>query len=425
MKPFRAWHYQSKKVDIERVIAPPYDIISENRVKELHERDPYNVIRLILGQAKPEDVKRDSKYQAANKFLTDWTRNGILTQEKKTGFYLHEMSFRHPFRNQTLSRLAVYALLKLEPFDRKTVFRHEHTHALPKEDRGKLLRHTQANFSPIFSVYEDATDTLDQVHAGCGSRKPLFDFSDDESTHHKVWLLSESSEVTQVTRTLEGKSIFIADGHHRYETALHYAMEKNSGEKTKGEHSWDYVLSSLVRITDPGLLMLPIHRVILNSVPFDRERVLTGLKKHFILHPVSRSVLERISSGSIAEGFGLALSGEEYYSLELKDQTTARQAMLPDKSKTWYDLDVNVVTHLVLEPLFGLRDRALERNVFYTPSVEDVLNALKQNRSCCSIVIRPMRVGTVKMMCEAGELMPQKSTYFYPKFPSGLLMYRH
>ena len=194
---------------------------------------------------------------------------------------------------------------------------------------------------------------------------------------------------------------------------------------SNGEHSWDYVLTTFVRFNDPGLLILPIHRVVLKSTPIDQQRFLEGLKKHFVLHAVSRAVLEKVSEGSITEGFGLALSEAECFLLELKDKTTARQVMPDGKPARWYELDMNLVSYLVFEPLLQIKNNELEWKVFYTPSIDEAFGKFKEGEAECAFFTRPVTPQTIKEVCESGELMPQKSTYFYPKFPSGLLIYRH
>ncbi|MBI4367809.1 MAG: DUF1015 domain-containing protein [Candidatus Omnitrophica bacterium] len=424
IKPFRAWHYHPQKGEIKRLIAPPYDVISEDYRKELEARDPHNVIRLILGQSKPGQPFPESLYQEAGQHLRRWTDEEVLVSEPKESFYLHEMSYQHPFQKKALSRLALFALLKLEPFERKVVFPHERTHASPKVDRGKLLRATHANFSPVFTLYEDPTEVLPQIRKRCEAVRPLFDFTDDEKVHHRLWVIDKSDERRQIALQFDRRRIFIADGHHRYETALGYAEEmRKTG--AGGEHPWDYVMSTFVRFNDPGLLILPIHRAVLNSVPLARDAMLADLKKHFVLHSVSRSVLEKISEGSLTEGFGLAFSETEIYLLELKDQTTARQEMPGGKPELWYALDMNLVSFLILEPLLGVSGAALEHHIFYTPSVGEAFSKLKKKEARCVFFIRPTTPKTIKTICESGELMPQKSTYFYPKFPSGLLVYKH
>ncbi|MBI1977362.1 MAG: DUF1015 domain-containing protein [Candidatus Omnitrophica bacterium] len=425
VKPFRALRYDPTQVAMERVVAPPYDVISKDDEAELRERDPYNVIRLELGQASKADIEKKERYLHARKYLDEWRRKNVLVTEQNPGFYLYEVSYDHPFSPKKLSRLALFGLLKLEPFERKVVFPHEKTHASPKVDRGKLLRATQTNFSPVFTIYEDTSNLLDQLKVKLELGKPLFDFTDEQTTHHRLWFIQESDMVKQIQDVFDRKRIFIADGHHRYSTALQYAEEMNGKGGGGEDPNWNYVLTTFVRFTDPGLLILPIHRVVYNAVPIEREIFLEALKKHFILHSVSRSVLEKVSEGAITEGFGLVLSEHECYLLELKDNTTARQSMPTGKPALWYELDMTLVSYLILEPILGITESKLEWNVFYTPSVGEAFEKVVSKEALCAFIIRPVNCQTIKDICESGELMPQKSTYFYPKFPSGLLMYHH
>src|SRR3989338_6506524 len=425
LKPFRAWHYEPNRVAIDKVVAPPYDIISETYRQELYERDPHNVIRLILWQPKAGGVHEENKYAEARTYLDTWSRSGILSCEPKEGFFLYEMTYVHPFLNKSLSRLAIFALLKLEPFERKIIFPHEKTHSSPKADRGKLLRATQANFSPIFALYEDPTSAIDELRKNCEARSPLFDFSDDQKVRHRLWVINDKKEMDLMASQFDRKRIFIADGHHRYETALNYAQEMRQKTGASAEQSYDYVMTTFVRFNDPGLLILPIHRVVLDTGPIDKEKFLASLKKYFVLHSVSRTVLEKVSEGSLTEGFGLVFSETECYLLELKDSTTARQIMPGGKPAKCYELDMNLVSFLILEPLLGIDNSKLEWNIFYTPSLKEIFEKFNQRQASCAFVIRPVTPQTIKEICESGELMPQKSTYFYPKFPSGLLMYRH
>lgn len=423
--PFRAWHYHPGKIAISRVIAPPYDVISAEVEEQLYKRDPYNVVRLELGIAKPEDLEKEERYAKPKRYLDEWIQKKILVQEDQSAFYLYEMTFKHPFQERVLSRLSVFALLKLEPFDRKTVFPHEKTHASPKVDRGKLLRSTHSNFSPVFTIYEDTTKILDEIRAAYDSEKPLFDFKDSEGIQHRIWVIHEEKVIARLAEAFDRKRVFIADGHHRYSTALQYAQEMNNQFLGELDPAWNYVLAAFVRFNDPGLLILPIHRVILKAFQIGKEEFLIRLKKHFVLHSVSRAMLERISEGGISEGFGLAFSGTECYLLELKDKTTARQEMPHEKPENWYDFDMNLVFHLILNPIFGIKESEQEWNIFYTPSTEEVFGKLADKEASCAFIIRPVTAAGIKNICESGELMPQKSTYFYPKFPSGLLIYRH
>ena len=425
VKPFRAWHYNSKKVSIERVIAPPYDIISAEEEKTFHTRDPHNVIRLILGQSTPGCPRPDQAYQDAAHFLKKWTGEGTLTQPSKPAYYLYEMGYPHPFSNARLVRLSLFAALKLEPFEEKIVFPHERTHSTAKADRAKLLRATQSNFSPIFILYEDRTDAFEKVYQAAGSRPALFDFEDEHKTHHRLWVIDDGAEAASLEKMFAGRRVFIADGHHRYETALAYAQEKNGAGRVMGANPFDYALSAFVKFNDPGLLILPIHRLLSQSVALDKKAFLEGLKTYFVAHSVSKSVLEKIEQGKITSEFGLAFSESECYSLELKDKTIARQAMPEGKPARWYELQTNLISYLIFKSILKIKDADLEKSVSYTASSAEAFLKLGRGEVSTAFFLAPTTPGMIKDICESGEVMPQKSTYFYPKFPSGLLIYRH
>lgn len=425
VKPFRAWYYHPSKVSIENVVCPPYDVIKEEENKKLHARDPYNFVRLELSIPDPKHPPTEAVYQTAAQNLSEWASKQILIQSQKDSYYLDEMDYPHPFQAKRFSRLAVFAAVALAPFEEKIVFPHEKTHATAKVDRLHLLRAVRANFSPIFGLYEDETTTLDSIHSELKKQKPLFEFTDEKNIRHKLWTVSNEADVKAIRSTFEGKKIFIADGHHRYETALHYSREKNRRKDPNGRYSWDYVMTALVRFHDPGLLVLPINRVVLSNVKINKENILAGLKKHFNVHSVTKAEIKKAAEGKTVKGFGMAFSETECYLLELKDQKSAFSAMPTGKPKAWYQLDMTQVSYLILEPLLKFDTEHLEKYISYTADTEEAFGLLRDKKSPCIFFVRPLIPSTIKEICESGELMPQKSTFFYPKFPSGLVVYKH
>ena len=424
VKPFQALHYHPQNISIGKVVAPPYDIISPDENKKLHDRDPHNVIRLELGDPDAKNSPQDSVYIASAHCLSEWIKTGVLIKDSKPAYYLYEMNYQHPFKQQTLRRLALFGALKLEPFENKVVFPHEKTHSTAKVDRMKLLKKTECNFSPIFGLYEDSSNTLDSIYEATKKTKPMYEFQDEKKTTHKLWRIESASEIRSIENTFSKTGIFIADGHHRYETALNYALEKNGGSISR-KNLWDYVLTAFVRFHDPGLLILPIHRVVLNTVSIDQENLLAGLKKHFQVHAASKAEITKAAEGQKVKGFGVAFSEQECYFLELKNEQTAFDAMPKGKPKSWYSLDITQVSHLILEPFLNMDGAHLEKTLSYTANTEEAFGLLRERKSPCVFFVRPLQAPVIKKICESGELMPQKSTYFYPKFPSGLLMYKH
>lgn len=425
VKPFRGWHYNSQKATIERVIAPPYDVISAEEEQMFHARDPHNIIRLILGQATPSRLRPDQAYKQAGEYLRQWTKEGVLTQPAKPAYYLYEMNYEHPFLKTKLTRLSLFAALKLEPFEQKVVFPHERTHATAKVDRAKLLRATECNFSPVFILYEDQTGTFEAVYQTAQAGPALFDFQDEHKTHHRLWVIDETAQTASLEKMFDGRRVFIADGHHRYETALAYAREKNGKGSITGANPFDYVLSAFVKFNDPGLLILPIHRLLAPLTGLDKQTFLERLKTYFVAHSVSRSALEKIEQGKMTGEFGLSFSESECYSLELKDKTIARQVMPEGKPAEWYDLQMNLISYLMFKALLKIEDNQLEKNISYTASSQEAFLKLGRGEVQAAFFLSPTTPSIIKEICESGEVMPPKSTYFYPKFSSGLVIYRH
>ena len=423
VKPFQALYYHPQNISIGKVVAPPYDVISPGENKKLHDRDPHNVIRLELGVPDPKNPPQDSVYAASANCLSEWMKTGVLVKDSKPAYYLYEMNYQHPFKPQTLRRLALFGALKLEPFENKVVFPHEKTHSTAKVDRMKLLKKTECNFSPIFGLYKDSSSTLDSIYETVKKTQPMYKFEDEQKTVHQLWRIESTSEIRSIESTFSKTGIFIADGHHRYETALNYALEKKGGAISE-KNSWDYVLPAFVRFHDLGLLILPIHRVVSNAVSISKENLLAGLRKHFQIRTSSKAEITKAAEGERAKGFGMAFSEQECYLLELKNES-AFSAMPAGKPKNWYALDMTQVSHLILEPLIKMDGAHLEKTLSYTANTEEAFGLLREGKSPCVFFVRPLQASVIKEICELGELMPQKSTYFYPKFPSGLLMYKH
>lgn len=425
VEPFRAVRYHLPGKDsIAKVIAPPYDIISLADQKKLQSQDPHNVIRLELSIPDPKNPPPSHVYSDSAGCLKKWLSEKILISENAKAFYLYGMEYQHPFQNKRLTRLAVYGALKLEPFEQKIVFPHEKTHSTAKVDRMKLLKETQCNFSPIFGLYEDPTDALEKIYASLKRKPALYEFVDEKKTRHQLWRLDSEADQNTIKTTFSNRGIFIADGHHRYETALNYALEKNGGVIT-GKHPWDYVLTAFVRFRDPGLLILPIHRLLLNTVQFEKELLLKGLNTHFHLRPATKQDLFQTAEGKNQTGFGMAFSENECYLLELKNPKAAAEMMPKSKPAVWYQLDMTQISYLILESLLQIDPSQLEKSISYTADTQEAFRFLEERKAGAAFFVRPVTAAVIKEICEAGELMPQKSTYFYPKFPTGLVMYQH
>ncbi len=430
VKPFPAIRYNLKEVELSRVIAPPYDVISSEQAEKLYVNDSHNIIRLELCQPRLENIQPEERYSHVSKCLKTWLKKGILFREKQAAFYLHEMTFQHPFLDGSFTRLALYGRLKLEPAEHKVVFPHERTHASPKVDRGRLLRATRTSFSPVFFLFEKTEDnkTAYEMLRQYTDKEPVADFFDGMSARNRFWVIEDPKHLDLFSSIFWGERLLIADGHHRYETALSYAEEMKKNNPDDESSDWSYVFGAFVAFDDPGLLILPIHRVIQNLPHLDRKALLDGIGKHFMIRPSSRKELEAISEGrggQTAGGIGLAFSESECFVLQPKDMASAKKMMPEGKPDAWYGLDMNLVSYLILEPVLKIENSRLEEFVCYTPDTREVFQKLGSKSASCAFIIHPATCEMIKNVCESGDVMPQKSTYFYPKLPSGLVMYGH
>lgn len=413
---FRAWRYNPERVELAKVVAPPYDVIPPKQQQALYKRDPANIIRVEL----PKDSPKQDKYQQAAQYWQQWIKRGIVKQDEKPGFYLYETIFKELEGKREHRRLVVFGLLQLEPFETRTVLPHEKTHAKPKADRLKLLSATHTTFSPVFGLYEDNQQVVQALYKLLSGEKPITGLTMDDGEKHTIWHITDSASVQKISAMLEKQSILIADGHHRYETALDYS-QNHSGEAKRP--STAYTLMGLSEYRDPGILVYPIHRLIQNLESFDLNELIKKLSNDFYIESIERNQLERIASGSDAKGFGL-LSQQGSYRLSVKDLHQAYGQMPAGKLEIWYQLPVTQLSHLVLKHL-GVNEGNMERHVLYKRSLKEATERVTRGESDLVFVMSPVPIKAMREICMAGELMPQKSTYFYPKLGSGFLMHQH
>lgn len=430
VRPFHAWHYDPAQVSLERVIAPPYDVISNALQEELYQKSPYNCVRLILNREEPSDSARNNRYTRANACWESWRREHVLIREDSPFFYLYRQIFRDPTSIETKTRFALLGRLKLESFEKGTVIPHEKTLAKPREDRSKLLEATHINFSPVFGLFEDPEGEVMSSYEGVNDESPLFEITDDEGVRHALWKLQDEGTLEKIHERMAGRKIYIADGHHRYQTALEHAARERQrlGISDSEETPSDFVLTALVSFQDPGLVILATHRVILPFPGFDSGKAMTALKPFFKIEPLSfRALTARLTSFKRKEGkteFGLCLD-QNYYWLSLQDSRRARSKMPAAKPEIWYELDVNVLAHLILDSLWDLPQEKWESALRFTQSAPDALRAVQTREAAACFLLAPPPVQVLRDMGEARELMPQKSTFFYPKLASGLVFYHH
>jgi len=427
---FKALRYNLDKTSLQAVIAPPYDVISPAGQDRLYEKSPLNCIRLILNKDEASDQEGCNRYTRARDFLHEWIQTGTLVQEECPAFYLYRQTFSDLRDGQTKTRVAVFGRLKLEPFEKGIVIPHEKTLSKPKQDRLRLLQATETNLSAVFGLYEDPDANIRTVLNAFLAQPAQCEAVDEEHVRHELWVLRDKQAVEKLTKHWASKNVYIADGHHRYQTALDYSVARRQKENIPAdkEMPYDSILMAMVAFEDAGIVLYPTHRMVnLSAYPAltsDTQAALAKLAAYFDIKPLAAeqfvATLESAPQGTVQLGL---LLGEKSWMLTLKDWRQAKQHMPAGKPDVWYQLDVAVLSHLVLGHLWGIPDSEWESVITYTHSDPEALAHAGRNPASAVFLLKAPRVQILSEMGRAGELMPQKSTYFYPKLASGLVFH--
>ena len=417
IEPFRALMYNRKVAgDPALVVAPPYDLIGAARQHQLYERSPYNVVRLEL-------AREADRYGAAEKTLADWLAAGMLERPARPAIFQYRQTF--DLEGRLLHRTGFIARVRLEEFDRGRILPHERTFPAAKEDRLRLLTALQVNTSSIFGLYSGAHPELDRLRDKVAAREPLIDLVDDLGIRNELRAIEAADEIAIVQRELESPRILIADGHHRYETALNYRRARRHENAPSEPQAYDYTLMTLVACDDPGLVILPTHRVV-KSLPADAIASFTQhAREVFEVTDIThrdefRTRLNDAGSGAI----GVVLKGSpSYLILRLRSDSAMKDAM-PDAPDEVRRLDVSVLHALVFDRIFGLRADEIRKggNIEYTIEIGGALGAVAQGHADGAFLMNPPTIEDVQRVSDAGATMPEKSTYFHPKLLTGLVM---
>jgi uncharacterized protein (DUF1015 family) len=422
IRAFRAFRYDLGHVGpLADTVAPPYDVIDPALQRQLYERSPYNVVRADFGTDEPSDNDEVNRYSRAAGLLRDWTHTGVLKQDTARSLYVCQQEYEVDGRRHV--RKGFLARVRLEPFGKGRIYPHEETMSGPKEDRLKLMRATAMNLSPVFGLYpDDAGEVQDLLDAAVRRSLPV-EATDHLGTVSRLWPVTDQHVITQVTGLLGPKPVFIADGHHRYETSLRYLDERRSaGEVPNDEAPANFTLMMLVGMSDPGLLILPTHRLI-SGLP-----AMTGEKLHELL--IGHFAVEKFGFGAAAArecwelieadgsqsmlGFGTVADGG-WHAARLTNPATMAE-LAADHSPDWQGLAVSVLHILVLNKLLGGSPKCE-----YVHLLREVTHATGAGRCQLAALVPPATMGHVERIAGHLEKMPPKSTYFYPKLLTGLV----
>ena len=417
-RPFKAWRYHPDRVSLSQVLAPPYDVISPKEQEALYSRSPYNVVRLILG-------KESDFYHQARERWQAWSREKILVQDPTPAFYLYEQVFRHPWDSRLLKRLAVVGTLKLE--EPGSVLRHEATFEAPRKDRLQLLERTQTNLSLIFGLYQDSKKRLAALFSKIQTGPLLFQAEDDQGLNHHAWAIQKEEDQKLIHEALFRQKILIADGHHRYETALEYRRQMREKFPVSGEAPFDFVMMAIVAFEDEGLLVLPTHRILRSLGFHSHSSFLEKLQGAFDLfsYPEKQLFSELSQRPDSEKVFGGFFGEAGNFLLRLKNLEAVRPLLPQDKPAIWYETEANLLNAFVLGRLAGLSEEASREGIGYTRSWEEAAESVRQGKAQAAFLMRAPKIQKIYEFAETGERMPQKTTYFYPKLASGLFFYHH
>ena len=406
--PFRGVLYNVPRVSKASggdLLAPPYDIITPEYKEELYQKSPYNVVRVDFGKELSGDDDNNNKYTRAKSYLDEWLQEGILNRSDKPCFYSYEISYT--IGNEEKKLRGFLGLVRLEELGKGNIHPHEYTHSKPKKDRLNLMRICGANVSPIFSLYRSAQGRTASVLAEVNSGEPYIEAKEPDGAVHRLWEVSDMKAVDGIQKELSGKAVFIADGHHRYETALEYQREMRKKEGPSGTpRPYDHVLMFLADMAGEGLTILPTHRLVKN-MPVDAIDLLSN---DFEIEEMRNSfdIPEAISGRR--DVYGFYIGGETWYRLSYKGEG------IHGVPQALRDLDVTVLHDLIFKQLLDID------SVSYEMDIGKCLQAVRDKVFAAAFFLRPTMVEDVEKVALASLRMPPKSTYFYPKLMTGMVL---
>jgi uncharacterized protein (DUF1015 family) len=435
VRPFHGVRYNQQLIpDLAAVICPPYDIIAAGQQDELYKRSAYNFVRIEYNRELPQDDARDNRYTRAAGYIAEWLEGGILKMDALPGLYLHEHHFTcqgKPYRRRN-----ILACVRLEDWDKKVVRPHENIIPKAKSDRLSMLYACQANTSPVLAMYEDSGEKIAFLAADQEQRPPEVDFTDSSGDRQQMWAINEPQSIRQVQQVISEQPLYIADGHHRYDSALTYQRERAAqAASVTGEEGFNYVMMSLVEFSDPGLIIMPPHRLVRGI----SRPVLSGLKSQlkafFDIEELALSapdVWQKVDAsltgmGSEMQQVRLAVVGLEagkLLLLSLRDGNMANRLMPAFHSDLYKKLDVSLVDHIILEKLLAFDKDREEMTLAYSHDRLDAVNRVRDQQYQLVFILNPVKPELIKAIADTGDRMPRKSTYFYPKSPAGLVFYK-
>ena len=443
IRPFRAYRYDTKRVAPQDVLTQPYDKINSAMQDRYYAASPYNLIAVEKGRTSPDDTSENSVYTRAARKVDDWIAEKILVQDAAPNFYVYSQEFLVPGTNTRRTRIGFIALLRVEDYDKHVVFRHERTLSAPKADRIELLRRTRVQTGQLFMLYDDPARRIDSLLEEAAAKPPQIELTDEFGVAHRLWPVADVAFIRRIQNAMAAQKLVIADGHHRYETALAYRNEcREHGGKADAMAAPEFAMATFVNTHSKGLTILATHRLVSRLADFNFDRFRKNLASLFdwyswpfanpdqraSAHDEFRRDFEKVNerrravgvyAGAVQPGCGA------FYLFVLKPSADLKD-LLPDLSEAQRGLDVVLLHRLILEKGLGIAVEAVaaESNVGYEREVDAAIAAVDTGAAQIAFLLNPVRIDQVTKIALGGDVLPQKSTDFYPKLLSGLAIYR-
>ncbi len=439
--PFRAFRYDPARAPFDRVLTQPYDKISPAMQGKYYAADPHNLIVVEKGRAYPGDTPQNNVYTRAAAAIEDWIRRNVVVQDPAPSFYAYTQEYTVPGTEERRARRGFIGAGKLEEYSAGVVFRHEHTLSGPKADRLELLRHTKTHTGQLFMLYSDAQRRIDAILADAEAAAHAAELRDEYGVVHRLWVIADPQRVAAIQKAMEDQKLVIADGHHRYETALNYRNEcRTRAGKIDPDAPYERAMMTFINTRSEGLTILPTHRVAANVHDFSWSGVRRHLEPWFAAEEfpfsgsgerseVKKKFLAKLTGAREKRAIGVypapGAQKRAFYVLTLREGVNLAQ-LLPNVSPLQRELDVVLLHEGILEPALGITPQAVtaEANLTYEREAAAALDAVDSGGAQISFLLNPCDVEQVMRIATAGEVMPQKSTDFFPKLMSGITMYR-
>ena len=429
--PFKGYRYNSELIDnMADVVAPPYDVISPQGQLDLYQRHPQNIIRLILGQCKAGDTEENNVYTRAAETLIQWRRDQILKQDDEPNFYITRVDFK--VDNRSFYRFGLFGGVGIRPFSDGVILPHEHTFSKVKSERLQLMQKTNANLCPIFGLYADEMGEMYELQSSLTQFRPAdIDLIDDDGFRHRLWCIEDNAFHVRITDFFDAKKIYIADGHHRYETALNYRdWLKSKNSAFSPSHPANYIMMSMSSMQDPGMVILPAHRAVRALPQIQLEDFLNNISDFFEVMEMPEGVglrgnldaaMRILEENATRNAIGVMMKNPKAFKILLLKPGMMDQLFEKEIETPLRDLDVTVLTHLVFIRLLGLSQAALDDQgkIQYCTDPGLAADMVESEDVSAAFLLNPTKIEQVQRIAEAGLTMPRKTTYFFPKAISG------